>query len=89
MSEPTACRLHAALGDIEECPRGWCAFWEKEVGGGRCGLERLGLNVIEEPELARHLLEVRKQLDAVRSSEQVEEILRELERTLPPGLAED
>src|SRR5205085_5175856 len=26
------CDLTVAIGNVEECPRGWCAFWERGDG---------------------------------------------------------
>lgn len=72
------CRLHAALGTYEECPAGWCAFWDD----GRCVIERLGLNVAGEAPLAAYLLDMRRHLEAARDTTVREELL-------PPGLAGD
>lgn len=67
MSEPPTCRLKLALGEHEPCPDGRCAFWEPGVDGGRCGLERFGVKVSDDPALAAYLLEVRRGLEAVRT----------------------
>ena len=75
MNEDT-CRLHAALGASEECPGGWCAFWDH----GRCVFEQLGLNTADEAALAAYLLDVRRHLEAGRDTTVREELL-------PPGLA--
>ena len=74
--KPDTCRLHAALGVYEECPGGWCAFWDH----GRCVIEELGLNVGDEAALAAYLLDVRRDLEAGRDTTIPEELL-------PPGLA--
>lgn len=76
--DEVACRLHAALGTSEECPRGWCAFWDQ----GQCIFERLGLHVAGDPALAAYLLDVRRHLEATRDTTVREELL-------PPGLAGD
>ena len=74
----THCRLHAASGTYEECPRGWCAFWDRD----RCALERPGVNLPDEPELVAYLLDLRRRLEAARATTTRDDLL-------PPGLAAD
>jgi hypothetical protein len=76
--DDATCRLHEALGSYEECPRGWCAFWDRD----RCVFEPLGLNFAGDPALAAYLLGVRRRLEATRDTTVREELL-------PPGLAGD
>jgi hypothetical protein len=64
------CSLSVVAGNDERCPRNWCAFWER--GGAvvepGCGIDRLGIR-IDDPQLARYLLDLRRELEAVRDAE--------------------
>jgi hypothetical protein len=66
---PRRCSLRAAVGEHELCPGHDCAFWEDggAVVAAGCAIERLGVPVGRQPELARHLLDLRLTLDAARS----------------------
>ena len=65
---PKQCDLAAAVGEQEVCPGAWCVFWEE--GGSvieqGCAIERLGVPVGRDSELARHLLELRRTAEAAR-----------------------
>jgi hypothetical protein len=63
------CSLRAAVGERELCPGHECSFWEDggaTVAAG-CAVERLGIPVARQPELAGYLLDLRLTLEAVRS----------------------
>jgi len=64
------CSLWAAVGNDEECPRGWCAFWE--AGGAvvapGCAIERLGVDRGDR-QLAAFLLGLRRELESARDAE--------------------
>ena len=66
---PKHCSLREAVGEREVCPGADCAFWE--TGGAvveaGCAIERLGVPVKDQPDLARHLLDLRLHLEEVRS----------------------
>jgi len=92
------CRLQAAIGNDEECPRGWCAFWEGE-GRGRglvaprvaavepgCLLERLGID-FENVDLAYYLNDVRRALDAAASEAAAARARREVAQLVPADLS--
>jgi hypothetical protein len=83
----TQCALIAAIGNDAECPRAWCAFWEKgAVVEGGCQIERLGLDLSNRP-LAYHLLELRRALEASRDEEAAARARRELSLLVPPDLS--
>lgn len=58
------CLLQDAVGRVEACPGAGCCFWEDggAVLAGGCAVERLSLELVRRPELAHHLLEVRREL---------------------------
>jgi hypothetical protein len=64
------CSLSVVAGGDEVCSHGWCAFWER--GGAvvepGCAIERLGVR-IDEPQLARYMLDLRRELESVRDAE--------------------
>lgn len=65
---PKECSLRVGVGERERCPGVRCAFWD-EVGGAvaaGCTIERLHIP-LEVPSLARHLLDIRLRLEAVRA----------------------
>lgn len=66
---PKRCSLRAAVGENELCPGHECSFWEAggAIVSAGCAIERLGVPVARQPELARHLLDLRLTLEAVRS----------------------
>jgi hypothetical protein len=84
----TLCTLCVVAGDDERCPRGWCAFWERggAVVGPGCAIDRLGIR-IDDPQLARHLLDLRRELETVRDAEAAEEAGRHLAALTPPDVA--
>jgi len=59
------CTLQYAVGRTESCPGEGCPFWEDEVEIG-CVVEPIKRQLIEQPELAQHLLELRANLDHAR-----------------------
>jgi hypothetical protein len=69
---PKQCTLREAVGERERCPGARCAFWEP--GGAivepACAIERLGLPVQRNRALARHLLDLRLQLEAARDEQE-------------------
>ena len=77
-----------AGGNDAECPRGWCAFWER--GGAvvepGCAIERLGVD-LRDPQLARYLLDLRRELESVRDAEAARAALERLAELTPPDLA--
>jgi hypothetical protein len=84
---PEACHLSAAIGNVEECPRGWCAFWE---GGGAvvepgCAISRLGID-LKNLDLAYHLLDLRRALEDTRSAEDAQAARHAFGQIRPPGL---
>lgn len=66
----TVCTLHRAVGGAERCPGESCSFWSRAEG--RCVLARLEGELLTEAELARHLLALRAELDAVRDAERTD-----------------
>lgn len=82
------CTLHATVGNAEECPRGWCAFWE--AGGavvpGGCELERLGFD-LSNVDLAHYLLDLRHALEQARDEEAAARARKELTLLAPPDLS--
>ena len=84
----TFCKLRAAIGNDEECPRGWCAFWEKgtAVAGAGCALERLGVD-FGNRDLAYHLDDLRRALESARDEEASAAARRDLSQLVPPDLS--
>jgi hypothetical protein len=83
------CSLSVVAGNDEVCPHGWCAFWEQ--GGAvvepGCAIERLGVR-IDNPQLARYLLDLRRELESVRDSEMAKAASEHLAALAPPDIAE-
>jgi hypothetical protein len=91
------CDLHLAVGEVEECPHGWCAFWEREGAVRRlvpsrgavvesgCAIERMGVDLTN-PDLAYYLLDLRRALEAVRDREEATTAERTFGQVRPPGL---
>lgn len=81
------CELHAAVGNVEECPHGWCAFWER--GGAvvepGCAIGRMGVDLTN-VDLAYHLLDLRRALEQARSLEETEAARRAFGQVRPAGL---
>ncbi len=82
------CALSQAIGNDEECPRAWCAFWEQ--GGAviqpGCALERLGLD-LSNVDLAHYLLDLRKALDNARNDDESRVARERLAELVPPDLS--
>ena len=77
-----------AAGNDAECPRGWCAFWERDgaVVEPGCAIERLGVD-LRDPQLARYLLDLRRELESVRDAEAARAALERPAELTPPDLA--
>jgi hypothetical protein len=86
--ETRFCSLSMAAGEDAECPRGWCAFWETRgaVVEPGCAIERLGVDV-RDPQLARYLLDLRRELESARDAEAARAALERLAELAPPDLA--
>lgn len=82
------CSLSVVVGDGEECPRAWCAFWEHggAVVEAGCAIERLGID-ISDPQLARYLLDLRRELESARDAEAAEAALAQLASLAPPDIS--
>jgi hypothetical protein len=82
------CTLSGVIGNVEECPRGWCAFWENggAVVEGGCAIERMGIDLTN-VELAYYLLDLRRALDGARSEEAARTARRDLGQLVPPDLS--
>ena len=82
------CSLSVAAGNDAECPRGWCAFWER--GGAvvepGCAIERLGVD-LRDPQLARYLLDLRRELESARDAEAARAALERLAELAPPEMS--
>jgi hypothetical protein len=82
------CSLRCAIGSVEECARGWCAFWEH--GGAvvepGCMIERLGVDV-NNVDLAYYLLDLRHALERVRDEEAAALARRDRAALVPPDLS--
>jgi hypothetical protein len=76
------CTLHAAVGNGEECPEGWCAYW---IDGG-CEIERLQLD-LDNHALSHYLLDLRRALELARDEEASVRAQRELTLLAPPDLS--
>jgi hypothetical protein len=63
--EQMLCRLQYEAGRIEACPGERCPFWEEEGLGGEpgCAFHRIQLDLRGRPEVAHHLLRVRRALE--------------------------
>lgn len=86
--EPHFCSLALAVGNDEECPRGWCAFWESggAVADPGCAIERMGID-LHDPRLARYLLDLRRELESVRDAEAARAALYRLAELAPADLS--
>jgi hypothetical protein len=82
------CSLSVVAGDDEVCPRGWCAFWEHggAVVEGGCAIERMGIP-IDDPQLARYLLDLRHELERKRDEEAAKEAAEHLAALAPPDIS--
>ena len=62
----SSCSLAAAVGRRERCPGRLCSFWEVAPGprsSEGCALHAVAPYLKTRPELARHLLKLRRELD--------------------------
>ena len=66
------CTLQYAVGRTESCPGKRCPFWEEEVEVG-CVVAPIERQLLEQPALAQHLLELRTNLDQARHGSEQEE----------------
>jgi hypothetical protein len=82
------CRIKSAVGEVEACPEGACAFWEHggEVLESGCALERLAIDV-DRPDLAAYLVELRAALEAARDAGEREAARRAYAELVPPELS--
>jgi hypothetical protein len=66
---PKHCSLRDAVGEHERCPGAACAFWEEggAVVEAGCAIERLGIPVQRQRDLARHLLDLRLRVEEART----------------------
>lgn len=82
------CRLTAAVGAVDECRRGWCAFWEH--GGAvvepGCVLKRMSPD-LSNVDLAYYLLDLRRALERARDEEASALARRDVGRLGPPDLS--
>jgi hypothetical protein len=69
------CTLQYAVGRTEACPGARCPFWEEEVEVG-CVVRPIERQLIDQPALAQHLLELRADLDRARHGGEQEESRR-------------
>jgi hypothetical protein len=85
--ERELCELQGAIGNVGECPRGWCAFWER--GGAvvepGCAIRRMGID-LDKVDLAYYLLDLRRALEEVRSAEEAQAAARTFGQVRAPGL---
>ena len=86
--ETRLCSLSVAAGNDAVCPRGWCAFWE--AGGAvvepGCAIERLGVD-LHDAQLARYLLDLRRELESARDAEAARAALDRLTELVPADLS--
>ena len=82
------CGLSQAIGNIEECPGAWCAFWEHggAVVDAGCAIERLGID-LSNVDLAHYLVDLRRALDGAHSKNEAEAARRQLALLVPPDLS--
>jgi hypothetical protein len=82
------CALSQRIGNDEECPRAWCAFWEH--GGAviepGCAIERMGLD-LRNIDLAHYLLDLRRALDDAHCEDEARIAREQLAELLPPDLS--
>ncbi len=69
---PKLCSLREAVGEHERCPGTACVFWEEggAVVEAGCAIERLGMPVQRQRDLARHLLDLRLRVDEARTADE-------------------
>jgi hypothetical protein len=81
------CSLSVVAGNDELCPHGWCAFWEHggAVVDPGCAIERLVR--IDDPQLARYLLDLRRELESVRDAEASRRAAQQLAELSPADVS--
>jgi hypothetical protein len=62
------CTLQYGVGRVERCPGARCPFWVGDRGELRCVLAPIAYEIRGRPELAQHLLELRRKLDDGRAA---------------------
>jgi hypothetical protein len=81
---PKQCSLREAVEEQELCPGSLCFFWE--TGGAvvepGCAIERLGVPVQKQRDLARHLLDLRLRGEEVRTAAERRDAHRRLSELL-------
>jgi len=86
----TTCKLRSAIGNDEECTRGWCAFWEHDRAGraleGGCVLERLGVD-FGNVSLAYYLNDLRCALERAAADESAAQSRADVAQLVPADLA--
>ena len=82
------CALSQTIGNDEECPRAWCAFWEhgSAVIESGCAIERLGLD-LGNRDLAHYLLDLRRASTTDGASRRLTSRARQLAQLAPPDLS--
>ena len=82
------CTLSTVVGNVEECPRGWCAFWERGdgVAEGRCAIEQMRIDLTN-VDLAYYLLDLRRALDGARCEEAAQTARRDVAQLVPPDIS--
>lgn len=82
------CALSEAIGNLEECPRAWCPFWEHggAVLESGCSIERLGID-LSNADLAHYLVDLRRALEGAHGDEEAEAARAQLEALVPSDLS--
>jgi hypothetical protein len=82
------CALSQRIGNDEECPRAWCAFWEHggAVTEPGCAIERMGLD-LGNVDLTHYLLDLRRALDNARNEDEARIARDRLAELVPPDLS--
>jgi hypothetical protein len=82
------CKLRAAIGNDEECPRGWCAYWEHggAMAESGCALERMGVDFTNR-DLVYYLNDLRRALEGARDEEAARTARRDLAQLAPPDIS--
>lgn len=73
------CTLQSAVGQVEPCPGERCPFWDEGTPPG-CVVALVESELLERPHLARHLLELRADLDCARRDGEEEDAQRRFSR---------
>lgn len=64
------CTLHQAIGEAVPCTGATCSFWSD--ADAACVFSRVEFELLAEPDLARHLLALRTQLEEARNAQRDE-----------------